>query len=163
MSDFQIHQATRRGNFKHGHRKGRAFSLEYESWTCMKTRCLNPNCAAYRIYGGRGIGIVPAWMDFKNFLKDMGSRPSKAHSLERIDNFKGYGPDNCKWATRKEQGANRRTNRLITLDGTTLTLNDWGRKTGIHRRTISSRLEMGWPVEIALSLKPSFANNISEL
>lgn len=160
---FTIHQATRRGNFKHGHRKDRAFSLEYESWTCMKTRCLNPNCAAYRIYGGRGIGIDPSWMDFKNFLKDMGKRPSKAYSLERKDNSKGYSADNCKWATCKEQGANRRTNHFVTSNGATLTLNEWSRLTGIHRRTISSRLKMGWPVVLALTVIPDFGNDVTKL
>ncbi len=147
----------------HGQCRNRVRTPEYQSWICMKTRCLNPNSAAYRIYGARGIGIDPSWMDFAIFLRDMGKRPSLDYSLERIDNSKGYGPTNCKWATRMEQGANRRTNHFITFNGLTLMLNDWARKTGIHRRTISSRLKMGWPTEIALSLKPSFANNISDL
>lgn len=160
---FTIHQAKRRGNFKHGHRKGTLFSPEYESWACMKTRCLNPNCAAYRIYGGRGIQIDPLWMDFKNFLKDMGKRPSKAHSLERKDNSKGYTAENCKWATRLEQSANRRTNRFISFQGITLMLKDWAIRTGIHRRTISSRIQLGWPIELALTVKPDFGNDLKKL
>lgn len=156
-------KAFRKGNFRHGHRSKRMFSLEYESWTCMKTRCLNPNCAAYALYGGRGIGIDPSWMDFKNFLKDMGNRPNKSYSLERIDNSKGYCASNCKWATRQEQNANKRTNRFISFRGITLMLKDWAVRTGIHRRTISSRIHLGWPLELALTVKPDFGNDVKKL
>jgi len=92
---------------------GGAYSYEYRSWRHMKERCLNKNNHAYKNYGGRGISISDRWVnDFSVFLQDMGERPSLSHTLERTDNNKGYYPDNCYWATKKEQGRNRSTTIL---------------------------------------------------
>lgn len=85
-------------------------SPTYQSWRAMFTRCTNPNHVAYQRYGGRGITIAPEWGDFRNFLRDMGERPVGL-SLDRIDNNRGYGPDNCKWSTPTEQANNRCNNR----------------------------------------------------
>lgn len=83
-------------------------SPEYESWMAMKSRCLNPNATGYEAYGGRGITICDAWRyDFEAFFADMGERPVGT-SLDRIDNDRGYESGNCRWATAKEQAANRR-------------------------------------------------------
>lgn len=79
----------------------------YDSWSSMKKRCLNPKSKDYRYYGDRGIVICERWMDFKNFLKDMGEKPTGL-TLERKNNDLGYFPENCMWATRKEQSQNRR-------------------------------------------------------
>jgi hypothetical protein len=92
-------------------RHGQYHSREYRSWESMKQRCLNPNHPHYSDYGGRGIQICARWMDFANFLADVGKRPPKT-SLERIDVNKGYDPANCRWATQKEQIANRRVRRI---------------------------------------------------
>ena len=82
-------------------------TLAYRTWHSMKQRCNNPKDQAYTYYGGRGIKVCDRWNDsFINFLEDMGERPPKT-SIDRIDNDKGYYPENCRWATKKQQYGNR--------------------------------------------------------
>ncbi len=136
----------------HGHTSGRRTSPTYGSWFGMIQRCTNPNNKEYHNYGKLGIEICKKWRDsFENFLEDMGERPFDC-TLERKDNKKGYYPGNCKWATRKEQARNKRSNRLITHNGKTQLLIEWAEKTGINRTTITSRIDRyGWSIKKALT------------
>lgn len=93
---------------KHGFSKRGMVDSEYTSWNLMKDRCNNKNNKRYSDYGGRGISICERWESFENFIEDMGKKPSSKHSIDRIDNTKGYSKENCKWATKSEQGANKR-------------------------------------------------------
>ena len=105
-----VSQKTGLANTKHGHnrsRKNGGESPTYSSWAAMMKRCSNPKTRNYELYGGRGIQICARWCSFQNFLADMGERPY-AKSLDRIDGNGNYEPANCRWATPKEQRANRR-------------------------------------------------------
>lgn len=82
---------------------------EYLAWRNMIDRCTRPNHFAFKNYGARGILVCPEWIEgFRFFIEDMGDRPSPEHSLDRIDNAKGYQKDNCAWTTRRQQTINRR-------------------------------------------------------
>ena len=86
---------------------GMSRSALYKAWTAMLQRCENPNATSFERYGGAGIRVCDRWLDFANFVADMGVRPVGA-SLDRIDGGQGYEPGNCRWATAQEQLANRR-------------------------------------------------------
>jgi hypothetical protein len=100
--------------FRHGEARspGREETVEYKTWAAMLGRCRNPKHQAYKNYGGRGITVCDRWLTFENFLADMGRRPSKELSIDRINNDGNYEPGNCRWATRKEQIANQRKPKL---------------------------------------------------
>lgn len=103
----------------------------YDTWRKMKDRCYNESYHAYNDYGGRGIGVCDRWRyNFDSFIEDMGERP-EGMTLDRIDNNKGYQPDNCRWATMREQCNNRRDNVLITAQGVTYSsISEASRHTG---------------------------------
>lgn len=120
---------------------------EYKVWKGMKNRCFNKNEPHYEDYGGRGITVCERWRDsFPDFLADMGPRPSNRHELDRHPNNDGnYEPGNCRWAIRKQQARNRRSNRFVTIGGVAKTLAEWSELSGLSIGTISRRVELGWP------------------
>ncbi len=130
---------------KHGHTTGGIRSGEHVCWMQMLARCHNPRSNEWQHYGGRGIAVCQRWRDsFESFLADMGGRPSRAHSIDRIDNTLGYEPGNCRWATRTEQNRNKRTNRFLSIGGVRKTIAEWSEVSGLSRDTIKSRLSYGW-------------------
>lgn len=131
---------------------GRSKTKEYRTWARIKVRCYNVHHNRYHRYGGRGIIMCDRWLhSFEAFFDDMGPRPGDDDSIERIDNDGPYSPENCRWATAKEQQNNRRTNLLLTHEGTTKTLAEWARHTGISALTLRSRLRLyNWSVRETL-------------
>jgi len=138
--------------FKHGHAKKNKITKTYWVWQDMIKRCTNPNHSRYMDWGGRGITVCDEWLhSFPNFLKDMGEAP-KGFQLERIDNNGDYHRENCCWTTSKEQGRNKRNNRLITYNGKTQCLAAWTEETGISWETLYARIcRYGWSTEKALT------------
>lgn len=123
---------------------GKSDTPEFRVWTGMQTRCYNPRNRAYASYGARGITICERWRaSFENFLTDIGPRPSSSHSIERVDNDGNYAPENCKWATREEQGRNKRNNVKVFVDGIEKTLSEWCRIFDVELGTASLRHKNG--------------------
>lgn len=127
---------------------GKINTPEYKAWGGMKARCYNENIKNFGDYGGRGIVVCDRWLNsFENFYKDMGDRPTPKHSIDRIENDRGYSKENCRWATRKEQCENRRSNIFIEKDGIRLTVSQWAVKLNIEAATIHARVKRGISVE----------------
>lgn len=137
-------------NKTHGKSKTKLHTI----WSSMKQRCHNPNSASYPQYGGRGIKVCKRWRkSFEAFEADMGPRPSPKHSVDRIDNNRGYSPKNCRWATNVEQCNNSRVNTWLTFNGVSMTARDWAVVTGIPRDVILNRNKIGWSIERTLTQK----------
>lgn len=140
---------TRKRALKHGHNRAGENDPTYKSWTHMKDRCLNPRNKSYSYYGGRGITVCGRWLDFANFLEDMGEKP-RGTSLDRINNDGNYEPGNCRWANAKQQNRNRRWNVWIEFQGRKMILTDWAKEIGISRMGLVRRLNK-WSLEDALT------------
>jgi hypothetical protein len=148
-----LHRETIRITSRHhGEKVGGKESPEYQTWMNIRRRCEDSSNKSFERYGGRGIRVCKRWHAFENFLADMGRRPTSDHSIDRHpDNSGHYQPGNCRWATRVEQGQNKRNNVLLTFDGETLTVAAWARKTGIDHSVIRARIKYGWSAERILT------------
>jgi hypothetical protein len=123
---------------------GRSRTPEYRIWASMLARC-HGALSQRKNYGGRGISVCKEWRDdFAAFFRDMGARPSRHHSIDRIDNSGNYTPENCRWATTTTQHNNTRANRVLTLDGASRTAAEWSRLLGISQNAIYTRKRQGW-------------------
>lgn len=149
------------GHLRNGHTRscgcrrrmthGLSKTPEYKIWTAIHQRCSNPNFDDYHNYGGRGIRVCKRWDSFDVFIVDMGMRPSKKFSIERIDCNGPYSPENCKWATRIEQMANRRDTLYLTVDDVSKPLTEWCREYKIKDSVVRQRLRSNWSPITALT------------
>jgi hypothetical protein len=149
------HSCTQRGVVKHGAMRGNRATAEYGAWKSMRDRCTNPRTSSYPRYGGRGITMALEWRGpggFERFFAHVGTRPSKSHSIDRIDSNGHYEPGNVRWATAQEQARNKSNNRLITIGGRTQCLKDWAAEVGLRYDTVHARLKRGWSIDKALGL-----------
>lgn len=125
---------------------------EYGVWAVMLQRCNNPKNDRYIAYGARGITVCHNWQaSFDSFITDMGKRPTSKHSLDRVNNDKGYYKSNCRWATRKEQDNNKQNSVHITHKGYTGSITQVAdRFSVIPAKTVHDRLRLGWSIEKSL-------------
>lgn len=117
---------------------------EYRTYLLMKRRCYGKNDPKYKNYGGRGIVICERWLDsFENFFLDMGKKPSKEHSIERMDVNGNYEPSNCRWATNEEQACNKTNTVRIIIDGKETYQKAIAKRLGVDAHTIEYHLKKG--------------------
>lgn len=124
---------------------------EYKTWIGIKQRCTNPNSSVWERYGGRGITICEEWLhDFDAFYKHIGKAPTLKHTVDRIDNNRGYEPGNVRWATRKEQSNNLRSNTWIEYDGKRMTWAQWAEYLDVPYNLLLTRVKKKLPLEEVL-------------
>lgn len=122
----------------------------------MLQRCYNPKHIHFDRYGGRGITVCARWRESSAaFIEDMGQPPSGLHTIERRDVDGPYSPDNCYWATQKDQQRNRTNNRIVIVAGERLVLATAAERYGVPYSKVKRRLRAGWPVERALNIETS--------
>lgn len=136
----------------HGATRGSRRTPEYNTWRSLKDRCCNPKDSGFRYYGGRGIKICMRWASYANFLSDMGKKPTPKHSIDRKNNDGNYCPENCRWATSKQQTRNYRRNRKLTFNERTQSLTEWCEELGLPPKSVHSRIvRFGWTTHEALT------------
>lgn len=149
-------QVTTRRSTKHGMARRGHISPEHSIWRLIIDRCCNPKNRAWERYGGRGIKLYSEWKEsFQLFYEYIGPRPSPLHSINRIDNDRGYEPGNIEWATVEQQNNNTRRSVFLIFKGRKQTVGQWAKELSIDQRKIRDRLHLGWHVHYAL-LAPSW-------
>jgi hypothetical protein len=126
---------------------GMSKTLLHGVWERMRQRCENPNAANYSRYGGRGISVCERWHKFEKFNEDMGSGWRRGLTIERVNNDGNYDPSNCRWATKKEQAANRNNSNMVDTPWGRMCLAEAARRSGVKYRTLGKRLERGVPLD----------------
>lgn len=127
---------------------------EYRSYKCMIERCYGDKAASSARYKEQGVTVCDEWKNsFVQFLKDMGPKPTPLHTIDRVNNDKGYSPDNCRWASKKEQATNRRNTKIVIINGVADTYGGHSEREGVCKHTIKRRFEAGLPDEMVLSKK----------
>lgn len=122
----------------------------YRIWAHVMGRCYTQTDRAYPDYGGRGIKVCERWHDVRNFVADVQAGYRHGLTLERIRNDGEYSPTNCRWATRREQARNKRSNVLLTCEGRTQLMAEWAEEKGIALKTLWKRISDGWTHERAI-------------
>lgn len=123
-------------------------------WREMWRRCNDPNIKNYGGYGARGIRVCPRWGSFDAFYKDMGPAPTRKHTLDRIDNNKGYYKSNCQWATWKQQNRNRSNGAYWEFEGERKLIVEWAEIFDCDYKLLHTRLNRGWDFKRAVSASP---------
>ena len=136
---------------KRGTTHGMRDTQEYNIWGVMIQRCTNPRNPAWKWYGARGIKVCDKWFEFSEFYKDMGSRPTSKHSIDRIDVNGDYAPGNVRWVLPKDQANNHRNNLILEVDGRLMTLAEAVNITGVNYNTAYYRFKKNWDVERVLT------------
>lgn len=145
---------TPRRAYKPSEMHGLTGAPEYGHWRAMIRRCHERTHSDWAKWGGRGITVCDRWRaSFLCFLEDMGPRPSAKHSVDRIDNGRGYEPGNCRWATAFEQAGNRRNARLVTIGNKTMCVRAWCRELGVNPHTVKTRIQRGIDPLVAFGLQ----------
>jgi hypothetical protein len=123
-------------------------STEYRIWINILRRCFDSNEPCYKNYGGRGITVCDRWLySFNDFLSDVGFRPSKEYTLDRINNDGHYEPMNCRWATRKQQARNTRRNTILEIGGIVKTFPEWCEHYNINYHLARNRYYRGLSIQ----------------
>jgi len=147
----------------HGHGRQEDRTVTYAAWKRIKQRCYNPKNIRYERYGERGIKVCEGWSSYAKFLNDLGERPAKGMSLDRINNDGNYScgqckecvengwPLNCRWATPTMQARNKKRHRMITYEGRTQCLAAWAEEANMHQSCLDSRLKKGMSMREALT------------
>lgn len=152
---------------KHGAYKGGKVERLYRVWLRMKTRCSNHNVQEYRNYGERGIRVCEEWeksyASFREWALENGYNPNAKQgecTIDRIDNNKGYFPDNCRWVSMKEQSINRRCNVFLTINGERMVVSEAAKKYNVPYDTLLARHHMGWKDEDAIMGRKGSKNGL---